>query len=144
MHCLPHLLRVNLECPPLRALAALLVRWINLLILYFYFIYVQLLTPYIVLYHIVALRILMHVQTCKLASAPSAAVSSRAPNSLVYNESHIGRLVEVNMPPKLLKGKLVFVGPHAKDGAPRCGVFLSAPDGINNGTVGVHIFRMPR
>ena len=44
------------------------------------------------------------------------------------------------MPPKLLKGKLVFVGPHAKDGAPRCGVVLSAPDGINNGTVGGHTY----
>ena len=77
----------------------------------------------------------MHVQTCKLASVPSAAVASRAPNSLVYNDSHIGRLVEINMPPKLLKGKLVFVGPHAK-------VFINVPRGqfgFNN-TVSISIF----
>ena len=54
-----------------------------------------------------------HNQAASASTVPAGA-TGRAPNTVVYNQSHIGSTVEVNMQPKVLKGKLMFVGPHAK------------------------------
>eukprot|EP00047_Mylnosiga_fluctuans_P022108 m.113740 g.113740 ORF g.113740 m.113740 type:complete len:773 (+) comp9141_c2_seq1:79-2397(+) len=66
------------------------------------------------------------------ANKPAEPTAMGAPT---FQPSDVGKRVTVQ---GYGMGTLRFVGPHAKDGKPRCGVELDEPKGLNNGTAGGH------
>eukprot|EP00047_Mylnosiga_fluctuans_P022111 m.113765 g.113765 ORF g.113765 m.113765 type:complete len:376 (+) comp9141_c2_seq4:79-1206(+) len=68
------------------------------------------------------------------ANKPAEPTAMGAPT---FQPSDVGKRVTVQ---GYGMGTLRFVGPHAKDGKPRCGVELDEPKGLNNGTAGGHTY----
>ena len=65
-----------------------------------------------------------------LQVAPKAEISEL--NTYTFTEKDLGKAVSV---PSKGKGKVAFVGSHAKDLKPRVGVVFLTAVGLNNGTV---------